>query len=110
MTCKIDEREKSGFVVMLHVLIMLHYGARLMMKVNKSNEGSQGIYRGNWPGAEIEMTEEERATAMGAMGGEGVPCKTRFLFANKKYVKVCNRGNGRGEGGGALQNKITIYK
>ena len=32
-------------------------------------------YRGNWPGAEIEMTEEERATAMGAMGGEGVQNK-----------------------------------
>ena len=34
--------------------------------------------RGNWPGAEIEMTEEERATAMGAMGamgGEGVQNK-----------------------------------
>ena len=35
---------------------------------------------GNWPGsgAEIEMTEEERATAMGAMGamgGEGVQNK-----------------------------------
>ena len=27
--------------------------------------------RGNWPGAVIGMTEEERATAMGAMGGEG---------------------------------------
>ena len=32
---------------------------------------------GNWPGsgAEIEMTEEERATAMGAMGGVGVQNK-----------------------------------
>ena len=32
-------------------------------------------YRGNWPGAEIEMTEEERASAMGAMGGERVQNK-----------------------------------
>ena len=55
--------------------MMLHYAARLMMKANKCNEGSQGINRGNWPGAVIGMTEEERATAMGAMGGEGVQNK-----------------------------------
>ena len=44
-----------------------------MMKANKCNEGSQGI-KGQWPGAEIEMTEEERANAMGAMGWKGRGC------------------------------------
>ena len=44
-----------------------------MMKANKCNEGSQGI-KGQWPGAEIEMTEEERANAMGAMRWKGRGC------------------------------------
>ena len=36
---------------------------------------------------------------------EGSGCKTRFLFSNKKFVNVCNRGNnGRGEGGDAKQD------